>query len=350
MPERQRVTHQKRRFFSASCLVSMAGLLTLATLVTAGCVKHSAAAGPPATAAGADPSEADLETARGLFAGAIKDEEAQDWAAAREKLQRAGAIKMTPGIRFHIALCEENLKYPCEALNDYIAAVNQARDNEDSEVLLASIDGLGRLASRLQVLKTFSPTAAGHIGVQCQPRGGDDTMDKLRAEAEARQEEGVKRHTVGDVAGAWLAFKQAYTIYPSPKILWNLALSELDTGRNLDAARHLHTYAALKDPSVTQEKKKIASKRLAEARKKLGGILVEAAQGAKISVDEEPLPQGYEDGDLIELDPGHHVVVAELGPLRQERSIKVKLGKVTKVAMDESAKTKPPDQVKAALK
>ncbi|WP_394843901.1 hypothetical protein LZC95_43465 [Pendulispora brunnea] len=343
MPERQRVTHDKRRFSSGSSLVS----LVLATLAIAGCVKHAPAAGPPATAAGA--SEIDLETSRTLFADAIKDEEAQNWAGAREKLQRAGAIKMTPSIRFHIALCEEQLKYPCEALNDYIAAVNQARDNEDSEVLLASIDGLGRLASRLQVLKTFSPTAAGHIGVQCQPHG-DDTMEKLRAEAEARQEEGVKRHTVGDVAGAWLAFKQAYTIYPSPKILWNLALSELDTGRNLDAARHLHTYAALKDPSVTQEKKKVASKRLAEARKKLGGILVEAAQGSKISVDEEPLPQGYEDGDLIELDPGHHVVVAELGTLRQERSIKVKLGKVTKVAMDDLTKTKPPEQAKSALK
>jgi len=347
MPEHQRVRHPMRRFFSASCLVSLTAFFALGS---AACVKHAPAAAPTATASGHDPSDAELETARTLFVDAMKDEEAQDWAAAREKLQRAGAIKMTAGVRFHIALCEEQLKLPCEALNNYIAAVNQARDNEDSEVLLASIDGLGRLASRLQVLKTFSPTAAGHIGVQCQPRGGDDTIDKLRAEAESRQEEGVKRHTVGDVAGAWLAFKQAYTIYPSPKILWNLAMAELDTGKNLDAARHLHTYVALKDPAVTQEKKKVASKRLTEARKKLGGILVEAAQGAKISVDEEALPQGYEDGDLIELDPGHHVVVAELGTVRQEKSIKVKLGKVTKVAMDDTPKTKPQDQAKAALK
>jgi len=263
--------------------------------------------------------------ARALFSDAIKDEETQDWASAREKLQRAGAVKMTAGIRFHSALCEEQLKYPCEALNDYIAAVNLARDNEDSEVLIASIDGLARLGGRLQVLKTFSPTAAGHISVQCQPQG-DGTLDKFRTEAEARQEEGVKRHTVGDVAGAWMAFKEAYTIYPSPKILWNLAMAELDSGKNLDAARHLHAYVASKDPAVTQEKKTAASKRLAEARKKLGGILIETAQGSRISVDQEPLPQGYEDG--------HHVVVAELGDRRQERSIKVKLGKVTRVSFD----------------
>lgn len=78
----------------------------------------------------------------------------------------------------------------------------------------------------------------------------------------------------------------------------------------------------------------MASKRLTEARKKLGGILIETAQGAKISVDEAPLPQEYGDGDLIELDPGHHVVVSETADGRQEKPIKVKLGKVTRVAFD----------------
>ncbi|WP_394823594.1 hypothetical protein [Pendulispora albinea] len=308
----------------------LAATLSCATM-SVGCAP-SAPPAAPAPAAPAGPTEAELETARALFIDAMKDEEAQDWAAARDKLKQAGAVKMTASIRYHTGLCEEQLKFPCEALNDYIAAVGLARDNEDSEVLLASIEGLSRLGGRLQVLKTFSPSAAGHIGIQCSPHG-DGILESFRAEAEARQLEGVRQHALGNVAGAWMAFKQAYTIYPSPKILWNLAMAELDSGKNLDAARHLHAYVASKDPTVTDDKKKMASKRLAEARKKLGGILVEA-QGARILVDQEPLPEGYEEGDLIELDPGHHVVVAETGEKRRERSIKVKLGKVARVLFD----------------
>jgi len=163
------------------------------------CAHPPPPASPPPPPSG--PTAADLQTAHALFADAMNDEEAQNWEQAREKLEKAGGIKMTPSIRFHLGLCEEQLKLPCEALNNYIGAVNQARDNDDSEVLIASIEGLSRLSARLSVLKTFSPTATGHIGVQCQPRDGGDAF---RAQAEARQEEGVKRHSAGDVrAPGW---------------------------------------------------------------------------------------------------------------------------------------------------
>ncbi|HWL84185.1 MAG TPA: hypothetical protein VNO21_00100, partial [Polyangiaceae bacterium] len=162
MFEKERVGSVVRSglFVSAGRLVlAAAGALSLAASVlgTAGCAHPGPTAPPVAPPAARAPSEADLENARTLFSDAVNDEEAQDWAGAREKLRQAGAVKMTASIRFHLALCEEQLKFPCEALNDYIGAVNQARDNDDSEVLIASIEGLSRLGTRLSVLKTFSP-------------------------------------------------------------------------------------------------------------------------------------------------------------------------------------------------
>ncbi|WP_394841802.1 hypothetical protein LZC95_32590 [Pendulispora brunnea] len=158
-----------------------------------------------------------------------------------------------------------------------------------------------------------------------------------RADAQVRQEEGIKRYNAGDMNGALSAFTQAYAIYPSPKILWNLILTELELGRNLEAARNIHVYLVSTDPAATAQKKDAARQKLEDARKKLGSVKIEAPQGARLFIDGKPFPTAYAVDDVVELDGGGHTVAMETAAQRKERAVNVKVGEVTRVTFAESA-------------
>lgn len=99
-----------------SFLVSRPALLAL-TFVVAG-------TSVTPTARAAEPSSTEIAVARGLFEEATAFEREERWASAVEKLREALQIKETPGLRFHLAHCEEKLGQLVEALVDY----DRARD------------------------------------------------------------------------------------------------------------------------------------------------------------------------------------------------------------------------------
>src|SRR5690606_8548188 len=62
-----------------------------------------------APSAGAEPTATELAVARRLFREATQLEERQRWDLAAQKLREAIRIKETPGLRFHLAHCQENM-------------------------------------------------------------------------------------------------------------------------------------------------------------------------------------------------------------------------------------------------
>ncbi len=76
-----------------------------------------------------------LEAARDLFVEAEKDEDAGRWGEALEKVRRVAEVKLTPGVRYHVALCEEHLGQLLSALDDYKTAATQARAENAPDVL-----------------------------------------------------------------------------------------------------------------------------------------------------------------------------------------------------------------------
>jgi hypothetical protein len=105
-----------------------------------------------------EPTRADLATARALFSRAERDEEAGRWADALDKLRRTGSIKMTPGIRFHVALCEEKLGQLAAALADYAAAEDSAREEGNQDVIDAVAEPRAEVRARVPTL-TLRPPA-----------------------------------------------------------------------------------------------------------------------------------------------------------------------------------------------
>jgi hypothetical protein len=114
----------------------------------------------PRPALAADPSRSELAAARDLFSRAERDEDAGRWADALDKLRRAGTVKMTPGIRFHVALCEEKLGQLVAALADYAAAEATARAEGNKDVLDAIADPIAALRARVPTLTITPPAGA----------------------------------------------------------------------------------------------------------------------------------------------------------------------------------------------
>ncbi|HEX4476229.1 MAG TPA: hypothetical protein VH142_14185 [Polyangiaceae bacterium] len=72
-----------------------------------------------ASASGAEPTPADIAHAKKLFSDATELREEGKYAESDAKLREAIAIKDTPGLRFHLAVCEEKLGHLIEAQSEY---------------------------------------------------------------------------------------------------------------------------------------------------------------------------------------------------------------------------------------
>jgi hypothetical protein len=93
-------------------------------------------AAPPLAFAQDKPlTEEEKAAARQLFAEAKELEEKGDWQGALAKLEKVAKVKMTPQVRFHIALCHEHLGRLVEAINGFELAVQEAETVGATDVL-----------------------------------------------------------------------------------------------------------------------------------------------------------------------------------------------------------------------
>jgi hypothetical protein len=96
----------------------------------------------------ATPTDA-LERARRLFVQAEADEDAERWSDALDKLHAVAQVKLTAGIRYHLALCEQHIGQLARALSDYRAAEEHARIENAKDVLRLVGQRLAELEPRV---------------------------------------------------------------------------------------------------------------------------------------------------------------------------------------------------------
>jgi hypothetical protein len=131
---------------------------------------------PGAPALAAEPTPGQLQAARDLFTAATKDEDAQRWQDALEKLRRVADVKLTAGVRYHIAFCEENLGQIATALAHYTEAQSAAQTERDKDVLdLLTPAFLTGLRARVPTLTIDVPDGIAGADVtldgHAEPRG-----------------------------------------------------------------------------------------------------------------------------------------------------------------------------------
>jgi hypothetical protein len=113
-------------------------------------------------AAADEPTPGQLQAARELFAAATDDEKAGRWSDALEKLRRVAQVKLTAGVRYHVAYCEEHLGQTATALAHYTEARDAADRERNKEVLAFLKDPfLSDLRARVPTLSIEVTADAG---------------------------------------------------------------------------------------------------------------------------------------------------------------------------------------------
>ncbi len=126
-----------------------------------------AALGGARVAEAAEPSPSEISVARRLFDEGRAAAEAARWAEAAGKFRRAAAIKDTPGIRFHLARCEEEQGAFVEALLEYDRArelIDGGNRAPDVEKLLP--EAREQVRAKVALLTLRVPEDVQNVSVQ----------------------------------------------------------------------------------------------------------------------------------------------------------------------------------------
>ncbi|HKY41144.1 MAG TPA: hypothetical protein VJN18_34660 [Polyangiaceae bacterium] len=123
--------------------------------------------GLPSAAARAEPSASEISVARQLFDEGRAAADASRWGEAAGKFRRALAIKDTPGIRFHLARCEEGQGAFVEALIEY----DRARELMDAGSKASDVEKLlpearERVRAKVALLTLRVPQDVPNVSVQ----------------------------------------------------------------------------------------------------------------------------------------------------------------------------------------
>jgi hypothetical protein len=108
----------------------------------------------------ADPSAAELASARDMFSEARRAEDAGRWAEALVKLKAVANVKLTPQVRFHLGLCEEHTGQLVEALNSFELARAEAIEQGVGAVMDEARDHAASVRSRVPKLLIVLPNGA----------------------------------------------------------------------------------------------------------------------------------------------------------------------------------------------
>jgi hypothetical protein len=108
----------------------------------------------------ADPSPAELASAREMFSEARRAEDAGRWPEALVKLKAVANVKMTPQVRFHLGLCQEHTGHLVEALNSFEVARAEATEQGVGAVLDEARDHATSIRGRVPKLLIVLPAGS----------------------------------------------------------------------------------------------------------------------------------------------------------------------------------------------
>lgn len=143
----------------------------------------------------------ELAAARQLFNEGKDLEKQKSYEGALEKFKKVAGVKMTPQVRFHIALCEENLGHLVAAINGFALAADEAKRAGSTAAEVAEnapkraqalrgrvptlrLDVTGKLLTS-KILLDGAPVAASQLGVAMPIDPGEHAVEVQDATGKA---------------------------------------------------------------------------------------------------------------------------------------------------------------------
>lgn len=184
-----------------------------------------------------------------------------------------------------------------------------------------------------RALRCFSSAlvfASIFLGVAAPARADDDAA---LAEAQARFKEGLDLVDGGDHEAARLKFQQAWAVFKSPAVLYNLARTEQLTGHDLQAFEHFRAFLDLgPDPKVTSTHREKALENLQALAAQIGQIEVDVPANARVTLDGVVVTDAARKS--IPVKPGRHVVEATLEGRIESVTVDAAAGVTTRTKID----------------
>jgi hypothetical protein len=159
-----------------------------------------------------------------------------------------------------------------------------------------------------------------------QPKDNKAESDRLFAE-------GIKAASAKDFKTAREKFAAAYSKFPSPNSLFNLANAELSLDKCGDAVRHFGAYIELpENPRISAKDRQEARVHIAECRPKLCQITMIAPSGTTSAIDGQSITE-----PTFDVEPGSHEM-AMVGPSgSRTKKFTCSAGTTTEVRYEEGA-------------
>jgi hypothetical protein len=168
--------------------------------------------------------------------------------------------------------------------------------------------------------------------------------DAAVAEAKARFEEGLELADAGKHEPARLKFQQAWAVFKSPAVLYNLARSEQLTGHDLEALEHFRLFAKVSatDVKITDAMREKAKQNATELATKVGQVDIDVPPAARVSVDGKALEETPK--EPVPVAPGRHRIEASFEGKLKAVTVECAAGAVVKAKIDFDAggTTEPP--------
>jgi len=158
--------------------------------------------------------------------------------------------------------------------------------------------------------------------------------DAATAEAQARFQEGLDLADAGKPEPARLKFQQAWSVFKSPAVLYNLARAEQLTGHELEALEHFRLFLRVgaTDVKITDAMREKAKQNAAELSRKVGQVEIEVPPSARVTVDGRPLEETPK--DPVPVQPGRHTIEATFDGKVRNVSVECTAGNVVKARID----------------
>lgn len=208
---------------------------------------------------------------------------------------------------------------------------NHPRFSSPLFVAAAAVVIAGALASSPASAQPPKPAPAPAPAPAPTPAPSSSSNDTALNEAKARFEEGLKFADAGDNENARLKFSQAWVLFKSPAVLFNLARAEQLSGHTLEALDHYRQFARLSaDPKITDAQRQKASENVTELSKKVGQIDIEAPANTRVTIDGHPVDNI---ADPIPVQPGKHIVEATIDGKPKSVSVDCAAGTIAKAKL-----------------
>ena len=163
------------------------------------------------------------------------------------------------------------------------------------------------LAASFVVIATFAQAAPPLAGTaRAEPQ---TTSTAAKARAQALLKEGAEFYQQGAFADAVEKFDQAYAMFPSPKLLFNIGQASRELSRPVEAVEAFDKFL-VQAPDSPPELIAEAKRSVEELSRKIGKLLIDCSvSGAEITVDGRKVGLTPLE-DLVRVTPGSHQVTA----------------------------------------